>query len=67
MRKYDYEFADLDYMEEILAYFALSGWYEIDFAKGFYLLCAAKKQCNPPPVHLLLHNHHQDETFLLLV
>jgi len=41
MIKYSYQCIGLDYLEEILSYLALQGWYDIDSASAFNLLSAA--------------------------
>jgi len=51
----------LDYMEEILSYLALQGWYNIDPAKVFNLLLAADKWQNTRQAHLLRIHHCQKE------
>jgi len=55
--------SSLDYMEEILSYLALQGWYDIDSAKVFNLLSANDKWWNTRRAHILCLQHCHDKPF----
>jgi len=64
MLKHNDRCTGIDYMEEILSYLALQGWYDIDSVKVFNLLSAADKWRNTCRTHLLrLHNSQKEPLF----
>src|SRR5882757_2049747 len=63
MLKHNDRCTSLDYMEEILSYLALQGWYDIDSAKVFNLLSAADKRQNTRRAHLLRLHHCLKQPF----
>jgi len=54
----------LEYVEKILSYLALQGWYNIHSAKDPNLLSAADKRWNPPRAHDSCLQHCQEEPFI---
>jgi len=63
MLKYNDWCTSLYYMQVILRYLALQGWYCVDTAKVFNLKSSANTECNTCWAHLLHLQHSQAETF----
>jgi len=53
----------LDYMEEILSYLALQGWYDFDYVTVFNILSAADSRRDMRRAHLLHLQHSLKEPF----
>jgi len=64
MIKHNDRCTGLDYMEEILSYLALQGWYDIDSAKVFNLLSATDKRRSTRRAHLLHLETIEDEPII---
>jgi hypothetical protein len=64
MHQHNHRCTGLDYMEEILSYIPLQGWYDDDSAKGFNLLSATNEWGSTRRAYLLRLQTIQDEPFI---
>ena len=64
MLKHNDQCTGLDCMEETLSYLALHGWYDIDSAKVFNLLCATDKRRSTRRADLLCLQTIEDEPII---
>jgi len=64
MLKHNDRCTGLDYMEGTLSYLSLQGWYKIDSAKVFNLLCTTEKRRSTCRAHLLRLHTIQEKPFL---